>query len=301
MLVPRLGLVGIGLMGASLSLALRQAGAVGRVIGLARSEHTRQEALARGIVDEIAPSLQALAGAVDVLVLCVPTLSVETVLAELGELPAGLVVTDVASVKGNVVEAARRVWGVLPPGFVPGHPIAGSEKSGVTAGKADLYRQHKVILTPDERTAPEALALVTAMWEAAGAEVVHMGVEEHDRVLAFTSHLPHVLAFALVDALSRQQTSVDIFRFAAGGFRDFTRIAASDPQMWHDIVLANRQAVLAGLDAFEVQVAALRQAISNGDSDTLLDTFRHAKAERERFGAMLAARQAGADHSAAGE
>ncbi len=304
MSTPRLqsvGILGIGLMGASLALGLKKAGAVERVVGYSRSSSTREQALSLGVVDAVADSVEALAAQCQVLVVCVPTLSVPAMFEALAACQAPCIITDVASVKGSVLEAARAAWGRVPPKLVLGHPIAGAEKSGVTAGKADLYEHHKVILTPEADTDAQALALVTAMWQAVGADVVHMSVDDHDRILAFTSHLPHLLAYALVDTLAQQNCSYDIFRFAAGGFRDFTRIAASDPQMWHDIVLGNRAALLSSLDQFSHYVSQLRVAIEAGDSDTILNTFSHAKAERERFARMLAERVARADAAGAGE
>uniref|UniRef100_UPI00356AA65D prephenate dehydrogenase/arogenate dehydrogenase family protein n=1 Tax=Litorivivens sp. TaxID=2020868 RepID=UPI00356AA65D len=171
--------------------------------------------------------------------------------------------------------------GQVPEQFVPGHPIAGSEQSGVEASTADLYVDHRVILTPLATTRPDALDTIRAMWEVTGAEVVDMDVAEHDVVLAATSHLPHVLAYGLVDALAQSGSAQAIFRFAAGGFRDFTRIASSDPVMWHDIVRANRSAVLDSLDTFTEHLAEMRQAIESDDSDAILATFERAKKARD--------------------
>ncbi|HCD56529.1 MAG TPA: prephenate dehydrogenase/arogenate dehydrogenase family protein, partial [Halieaceae bacterium] len=200
------------------------------------------------------------------------------------------VITDVASVKGSLQRVAERVWGAMPPRLVLGHPIAGSERSGVDAANAALFEKHRVILTPVAGNEPSAVELVRAMWASTGAEVVEMTVAEHDRVLAATSHLPHVLAYALVDALARSDASDDIFRFAAGGFRDFTRIASSDPVMWRDIAIANRPALLQSIDLFSAQLEELRKAIEAGEGDTLLQTFSRAKAARDEFAALLAAR-----------
>jgi 3-phosphoshikimate 1-carboxyvinyltransferase len=176
----------------------------------------------------------------------------------------------------------------VPPGFVPGHPIAGSEKSGVLAGRADLFARHKVILTPLPHTDAAALALMESVWKAAGAEILLMDVQRHDEVLAKTSHLPHLLAFSLVDTLARESENLDIFRYAAGGFRDFTRIAASDPVMWNDIFFANKAALLSALMHFEDGVGRLKTAIEQNDSETLLGIFTRAKVAREHFTHMLA-------------
>ncbi|HLD65032.1 MAG TPA: bifunctional prephenate dehydrogenase/3-phosphoshikimate 1-carboxyvinyltransferase, partial [Pseudomonas sp.] len=223
--------------------------------------------------------------------LAVPILAMEKLLLELAELDLGeAVLTDVGSAKGNVVRAAQRAFGGMPPRFVPGHPIAGSEESGVEASNGQLFRRHKVILTPLAQTDGAALALVDCLWRALGADVEHMEVEHHDEVLAATSHLPHLLAFGLVDSLAKRSENLEIFRYAAGGFRDFTRIAGSDPVMWHDIFLANREAVLRILDAFRDDLDALRDAVDAGDGHQLLGVFTRARVAREHFSKILARR-----------
>ena len=179
----------------------------------------------------------------------------------------------------------------MPPNLVLGHPIAGSEKSGVDAARADLFVNHRVILTPTEETNPDALQAVKSLWESTGADLVEMSVDEHDEVLAATSHLPHVLAYTLVDALAGSPEQQNIFRFAAGGFRDFTRIASSDPTMWHEISLANRDALLKMIDRFTDQLGDLRQAIANGDSDNIVGSFTRAKSARDKFAQMLEEQQ----------
>jgi 3-phosphoshikimate 1-carboxyvinyltransferase len=189
-----------------------------------------------------------------------------------------------------VVSAARLAFGEMPARFVPGHPIAGSEQSGVEASNAQLFKRHKVILTPLPETDPKALAVVDRLWSELGADVEHMEVGRHDEVLAATSHLPHLLAFGLVDSLAKRNENLDIFRYAAGGFRDFTRIAGSDPVMWHDIFLANREAVLRTLDSFQTDLDALREAMVAGDGHQLLGVFTRARVAREHFGKILAQR-----------
>jgi prephenate dehydrogenase len=193
------------------------------------------------------------------------------------------IVTDVGSSKASVVAAARKAFGTLPPTFVPGHPIAGTEKSGVEASFAELFQQRKVILTPLPETQPNAVAQVRELWEATGAQVVEMTVEHHDQVLAATSHLPHVLAFTLVHCLARLDDSREIFNYAAGGFRDFTRIASSDPRMWHDICLANRDELLGVIRKFGIELEQVAQALRNGDGESLLKVFEQAKEARDRF------------------
>jgi prephenate dehydrogenase len=181
------------------------------------------------------------------------------------------------------VTGALNAFGSVPANLVPGHPIAGSEQSGFKAATGDLYRSKRVILTPLDNTAPAALETVSAFWEAIGANVLQMSVSEHDEVLAATSHLPHLLAYALVDTLSQQGQSEDIFRYAAGGFRDFTRIASSDPEMWRDIFLVNGEATLNILDKFNDELQVLRQAMLEGDGELLMNTFIRAKKSRDKF------------------
>jgi len=198
-------------------------------------------------------------------------------------LKPGAVVTDAGSTKGHVVTVARNAFGEIPPFLVPGHPIAGTEQSGVEAAFPELYRDRRVILTPVTETDREAVALVRWTWEQAGAQVEEMNVEHHDEVLAATSHLPHMLAYCLVDALARMEESKEIFRFAAGGFRDFTRIASSDPRMWHDICFANRTQLLKMLERFGDDLERLGEAIKSDDSGAVMDIFQRAKTARDRY------------------
>jgi prephenate dehydrogenase len=282
--IRQLTIIGLGLIGGSLALALKRAGAVGRVTAYARRQASIDEALSLGVIDAGSTDLaEAVAGA-EVVVVATPVGAMEAIFRQLApHLTADMALTDVGSTKGSVVTAAQRALGQLPTGFVPGHPIAGTESSGVGAAFAELYQHRRVILTPLEASRSEAVAKVRAMWEACGAEVIEMGVEHHDEVLAATSHLPHMLAYALVDTLARMDESEEIFEFAAGGFRDFTRIASSSPAMWHDICLANREALLAVLRRFADDLAQLTAAIERGDSDYLLQTFTRAKGARDRF------------------
>jgi prephenate dehydrogenase len=220
----------------------------------------------------------------DVIVLAVPLGAMESVMhAIAGHLKQDAVITDVGSAKSSVTAAAQAAFGSVPGRFVPGHPIAGTEKSGVEASFAELYRERLVILTPLAQTDADAVALVSEMWRQAGAEVVEMSIEHHDEVLAATSHLPHMLAFALVDTLARMHEQAEIFRYAAGGFRDFTRIASSDPVMWRDICLANRDAIAAMIDRFQGDLVGLREAIVQGDGKRIEAIFTRAKAARDRY------------------
>lgn len=290
--VNRLVVIGIGLIGGSLAVGLKAAGACREVIGIARRAQTCEDAVRLGVVDRACLDLQEVAaelGEGDVVFIAVPTLTVEAVLRQCQQhLSPAVTVTDGASVKGSVLQAALTVYGALPPQLVLGHPIAGSEKSGVTAADPDLYRDHRIIVTPTPETGAEHLQRVTAMWQAVDAEVLVMPVDEHDDVLAATSHLPHAIAFSLVDTLANDAENENIFRYAAGGFRDFTRIASSDPIMWHDIMQANRDSVLKAIDLFSANLERLRGAIAGHDSEYLLGVFTRAKAARDHFTKMLA-------------
>ena len=287
----RLVVVGLGLIGGSFAKGMRATGLFREVVGVDLDADSRRLAVELGVVDRCEADLATACRGADVIQLAVPILVMEKVLAQLATLELGsAIITDVGSAKGNRVRAARQAFGGMPPRFVPGHPIAGSEQSGVTAANPQLFRRHKVILTPVAETDPEALALVDRLWRALGADVEHMQVEHHDQVLAATSHLPHMLAYTLVDSLARRNENLEIFRYAAGGFRDFTRIAGSDPLMWHDIFLANRDAVLQALDEFRDDLDALRAAVVEGDGHHLLGVFTRARVAREHFSKILARR-----------
>jgi len=275
-------------------MGARRRGLCETVIGVARSEDVCSAAVSLGVVDsavlslaEIAPTL----GEGDVIFIAVPTLSVRKVLEQVrNHVSPAVTVTDGASVKGSVLRDVEAVYGEVPSQIVLGHPIAGSEKSGVTASNPDLYVRHRVILTPTPETGADHLQRATAIWEGVGAEVLHLSVPEHDEILGATSHLPHAIAFSLVDTLAHDSNNEQIFRYAAGGFRDFTRIASSDAVMWRDIMLANRQAVVKAIDLFVANVTRLRQAIQDEDGETLFNTFERAKIARDYFSKMLAER-----------
>ncbi|WP_317931727.1 bifunctional prephenate dehydrogenase/3-phosphoshikimate 1-carboxyvinyltransferase [Halioxenophilus sp. WMMB6] len=290
----KLVVVGVGLIGGSFAAALKRAKVAFEYIGVARRESVRQEAVAVGLVDravatlaEVAPEL----GEGDVVFIAVPTLSVAKVIEDCARLlDPKVIVTDGASVKGSILQAVEAAYGEIPGQVVLGHPIAGSEKSGVSAADPYLYRKHKVILTPTAQTDKSCLRKISDLWLLAGAEVVYMDVEEHDQVLAATSHLPHLLAFALVDALARDEEHENIFRYAAGGFRDFTRIASSDPQMWHDIMCANGAAIVRSLDLFTNNIQYLRDAIVSQESTKILELFTRAKSSRDEFAKLISHR-----------
>lgn len=282
--IDTLLIVGLGLIGGSLAAALRDKGFARRITAFNRSRASLDYALDAGLIDAAPQSLEAAVADADLIVVGVPTLTVARVFEVIRDhARPDVLITDVASVKGSVVAAAAVVFGSVPPRLVPGHPIAGAEKSGVEAAQAGLFERHRVILTPLPDTDDTALSSVDAMWRLTGAEVVRMDVAAHDRILAMTSHLPHVLAFALVDSLARQSASEDIFRFAAGGFRDFTRIASSDVVMWRDIAIANRSALLDAIDGFTVTLDGLRSAVAAGDGAMLEQVFVRARTARERY------------------
>lgn len=287
-LASRVLIIGLGLIGGSLAKSLREQRACGCVVGYDRDPLEVRTGLRLGVIDHAADQLEQEVPLADVVVLAVPVKAIEDVLATIAPLlRPDTVVTDVGSTKVNVTEAAKRVYGVIPPTFIPGHPIAGSEKSGVSAADSQLFNGYKVILTPLPQTSAATTALVERMWRVTGAEVLMMDVERHDEVLAATSHLPHMLAFSLVDTLAREEENLDIFRYAAGGFRDFTRIAASDPTMWNDVCQANTGPLLKQLDRFTDGLAQLRKAIETGDSEKMLGIFTRAKAARDHFTRIL--------------
>ena len=281
-IVDTLAIVGTGLIGGSFALALKQAGAVNRVLGVGRNQASLQIAAERGLIDRVAAWSEA--GQADCILLAMPVGETENVLSMLkAHLKPGVIVTDAGSTKRTVIAAARAVLEERFSHFVPGHPIAGSEQSGPQAAHADLYRGKKVILTPEPETRTAALNTVSALWAAAGAKVESLDAALHDRVFAAVSHLPHLAAYALVDELAQRHDSELFFRFAASGFRDFTRIAGSSPDMWRDIALANREALLTELDAYLAALQRLRQAVDAQDADALLTIFKRARAAREHW------------------
>lgn len=283
-MIEHLSIIGVGLIGGSLSLALKQAGYCRRITGVGRNAGRLQDAVTAGVIDDFETDFAKGVAGADMVLVAVPLNSCADVFEKIrGHLKAGAVLTDAGSAKGSVVDDVRRVFGKIPPNFVPGHPIAGTEKSGFEAAFAELFQRRRVILTPVAETDVGAVARVRAMWEAAGAIVEFTDVAQHDRVLAATSHLPHMLAFGLVDSLAKQDDVEEIFRFAAGGFRDFTRIAGADPAMWRDICLRNRDAILQAMRLYQADLNELQAAIEAGDAATLMKIFGRAKAARDKF------------------
>lgn len=283
-MIDRLCIIGVGLIGGSLALALKKAGYCQHVIGAGRNTERLQAAVDAGIIDEYETDYARAVAHADLAFVAVPLGSMDEVFRKMAPgLRSGTLVTDGGSAKLSVIDAASSAFGIRLKQFVPGHPIAGTEQSGYEAAFDSLYANRRVILTPLEQNSPDDVEKVRAMWRAAGAEVDEMGARHHDLVLAGTSHLPHLLAYGLVDCLNQVDDVDEIFRFAAGGFRDFTRIASSDPVMWRDICLANGDAILAMVERFESEMGSIRTAVENGDGAQLLEIFARAKAARDKF------------------
>lgn len=283
-MIKKLVIFGVGLIGGSLALALRQANYCQEIVGCSRNAGHLQKAIDLGVIDRYElDAARAVQGA-DMVLLAVPMGAMEAVLQQIKPaLEATCILTDAGSTKGSIVEQVAAVMGPDYRQFVPGHPIAGREQSGVEAALATLYQGRRVILTPDDSTDLAALQAVTAMWEVTGALVEHMPVALHDEVLAATSHLPHVLAFSLVDTLLNMPQREDILRYAAGGFRDFTRIASSDPTMWRDVCLYNREALLAMIAALQTNLSEFAAAIEHQDGADLYRRMDKAKQARDAY------------------
>jgi prephenate dehydrogenase len=282
--IGKLCIIGVGLIGGSVARALRECNCVDSIVGAGRNLENLQRAEDLGVIDAYSIDLTKAVEGADVVLVAVPLGAMQQVFEQIKpHLSAHTIVTDVGSAKQSVIAAAKQSFNELPPMFVPGHPIAGTEKSGVEASFAELFRHRRVILTPHAHTDKTALTKVKQMWQACGAQVMEMDAIHHDAVLAATSHLPHMLAYALVDTLARMDDSQEIFEYAAGGFRDFTRIASSDPMMWHDICLANREQLVKVMRAFSDDLHRLCDAMEKGDSEFLKTTFTRAKNARDTF------------------
>jgi prephenate dehydrogenase len=284
---PRIGklvVIGVGLIGGSFALALKRARAVKRVVGVGRTRANLADALKRRIIDESSQDAARAVRDADFVLLATPVGQMAAVMTAVApHLPAHAVVTDAGSTKRDVVACARRFLGRHYARFVPGHPIAGTEKSGATAAFPELFRDRNVILTPQPETAPRATALVRRAWETCGARVTRLEAGEHDSILAAVSHLPHVIAYALVDMLAGRRNAARLFGLSAGGLRDTVRIAGSSPEMWADICSANRDALLAVLEDYEGKLEEIRAAIAGGDSDELKRLFTRARSAREKW------------------
>ncbi len=279
-MIQQLGLIGCGLMGGSLALALKRAGLVQRVVGFSPSDRTRQTAVELGVVDAAVTSAAQAAQGSDVIVIAVPVAATQPSFEAIRDvITAHTLVMDVGSTKQDVILAAQ-VLGERLPCFVPAHPIAGKEVAGVVHAEANLYAGKKVILTPSELTNPALCEKAQAIWQAVGSQVTTMSATRHDAVFAAVSHLPHVIAFAAVNALATQPQADELLNMAGPGFRDFSRIAASDPTVWRDILLANRDEVLAQAQLFQAQMALLQNAIEQGDAQALTQLIESARQTR---------------------
>jgi len=283
-LVGKLVVFGVGLIGGSLALALKQRKAVARVVGVGRSRANLLTARRLGLIDEIATDPSLAVQDADLVLLAVPLGQTAAVLAQIApHLPAATIVTDAGSTKRDVIAHARKYLGAAFARFVPAHPIAGTEKSGARAAFAGLFAGHKLIVTPERETDARAVAKVSAMWKLAGMRVATMRAADHDRIYALVSHLPHVLAFALVGQLAGYADAAALFGHTGGGFRDSTRIAGSSPEMWRDICLANREALLAALDDYLEELELLRGMIEASDGQGLDARFAAARAARAKW------------------
>jgi prephenate dehydrogenase len=280
----KLAVFGVGLIGGSFACALKQAGAVQTVCGVGRSRSNLERALELGVIDEIASDVPSAMAGADFALVAVPVAQTEAVLRQIApHLPRDCVVTDAGSTKQDVATAAQQALGAKLRQFVPAHPIAGAELSGVEAASQALFRGKLVVLTPLDGTPADACARVESAWQACGARVMQMTPKRHDQVFAAVSHLPHALAFALVEMIARRPDAQELFSFAGAGFRDFTRIAGSSPEMWRDICLANREALLSDLSAYQVALATLTEYIRSGDASGIEGLFREARSARDHW------------------
>ena len=275
---------GVGLIGGSFALALKAAGAVGEVVGLGRRQASLVAAQQRGVIDRIASDWADALQDADLVFLAMPVGQMLPVMQALvPHLPPDAIVTDGGSTKLDVVAAARIAFGEKIAQFVPGHPIAGAEKSGVEAAQANLFQDKRVVLTPLAENSATRVALVQRAWEACGAQVSQLDAAAHDQVFAAVSHLPHLLAFALVHEFAQRADADQLFGFAAGGFRDFTRIASSHPEMWRDICLANRAALLVELDTYMAELMRTRSLLAEGNAAGLEQMFCTARQRRDAW------------------
>lgn len=283
-MIDKVVIFGVGLIGGSFARALRHAGAVKTIVGVGRSPQAMARALELGIVDQVAPSLQEAMRGADLVLVAAPVAQTGPILASLAPLlEEGTVVTDAGSTKSDVVAAARAALGAKVAQFVPGHPIAGRETNGPDAAIVDLYQGKKTVLTPLPENTPADVARVAAAWTACGALIHQLTPQEHDKVFASVSHLPHLLAYALVDDIANKPHAALLFQYAASGFRDFTRIAGSSPEMWRDISLANQSALLGELDAYLAQLTGLRALLAAGDGAAIESIYANAQRARCRW------------------
>ena len=281
MMFEQLGLIGCGLMGGSFALALKQAGLVKRVVGYSRSATTTEQASRLGVIDEQADTAAAAAAGSDIVLVAVPVAATESTLRDIQhQVTPGMLIMDVGSTKQDVIEAARNALGASFSAFVPVHPIAGKEVFGVDNADPLLYRDRQIIITPEPETGAAQIQQAHAVWTALGCKVRSMSAADHDAAFAAVSHLPHLLAFAYMNGLLGQAQSSEYLSLAGTGFRDFSRIAASEPSMWRDILIANRDDLLKQSKLFRQALEALENSIANGDGDRLRNLISHASTAR---------------------
>ncbi len=282
--MKKLVIFGVGLIGGSVALALKKASAINiepQIIGVGRSSASLQAALDLGVIDIATSDIALALKDADVVLIATPVAQTSAILKSIKpHLSANTVITDAGSTKGDVLRCAEEILGTQFNQFIGGHPIAGAEKSGVTAAKADLYLNKNVVLTPTPTTNKQAILAATQLWQACGANVSEMSAESHDSIFAAVSHLPHLLAFALVDDIASRPNAAQLFGFAASGFRDFTRIAGSHPEMWRDISLANKNALLSELTAYQTELSTVKKLLENEDSAGLQALFERASVAR---------------------
>jgi prephenate dehydrogenase len=282
MLFQRVAVVGVGLIGGSFALALKEAKACGHVVGVGRSPANLKLALSRGAIDSISTDPAVAAEGADLVLVASPVGQFEKIFrAVAASLKPDAVLTDAGSTKRDVVAAARKALKKKIGQFVPAHPIAGAEKSGAGAANAELFRGRRVVITPLKENAPAAVDKVNRAWSTCGARTSQMSPEQHDAVFAAVSHLPHLLAYALVHEVNGRKNAAELFSFAAGGFRDFTRIASSHPEMWRDICLANADKLGAELASYSKKLAAVKKLLSRGDAEALEKLFNEARDARD--------------------
>jgi len=284
LLLKKIVIFGVGLIGGSVALALKKAGNTAQIVGVGRRQEHLQTALDLGVIDMATDDIRLALQDADLVLIATPVAQTPAILSVIKpHLNANTIITDAGSTKSDVLQYAEEALGSQLNQFIGGHPIAGAEKSGVTAAIADLYVNKNVVLTPTENTSPQAISLVTQLWQICGANVSKMLAADHDSIFAAVSHLPHLLAFALVNEIASRQNAAQLFSFAASGFRDFTRIAGSHPEMWRDITLANKTALLAELNAYQTQLAALTDMLKNDDAVGLQTLFEHASTARNAW------------------
>lgn len=283
--MKKIVIFGVGLIGGSVALALKQAGSTEQIVGVGRSSQSLQTALDLGVIDTATSDIAAAVNDADIILIATPVAQTSSILNAIKpHLAASTVITDAGSTKGDVLQCAQEILGTQFSQFVGGHPIAGAEKSGVTAAMADLYTNKNVVLTPATATNPEAIQRVKTLWQACGANVSEMSAASHDGIFAAVSHLPHLLAFALVDDIASRPNAEQLFSFAASGFRDFTRIAGSHPEMWRDISLANKTALLNEIEAYQQELKKLHKLLEAEDAKGLEALFERASIARNGWG-----------------